>query len=86
MQASDWDGNGVGVPAGSIEFSRGDDITDSNNRGVRRTHTGIADDARHKVKGTPDSNPSFRIGCCQRADLYEGNGNNRFDTAGRHRR
>ena len=58
VQASDWDGNGVSVPAGSIELSGGA-IIDSNDLAVSRTHTGIADDASRKVKGSADTNPSF---------------------------
>ena len=58
VQASDWDGNGVSVPAGAIELSGGG-IIDSNNLAVSRTHTGIADDSSRKVKGAADTNPSF---------------------------
>ena len=58
VQASDWDGNGVSVPAGSLDLSGGA-IIDSNNLAVSRTHSGIADDAIRKVKGSTDTNPSF---------------------------
>ena len=58
VQASDWDSNGVSVPAGSIAL-RGGSITSGNNVAASLTHSGIADDASRKVKGSADTNPSF---------------------------
>ena len=58
VQASDWDSNGVSVPAGAISL-RGGTITSGDNVAASLTHSGIADDASRKVKGSADTNPSF---------------------------
>ena len=60
MQATDWDGNGVSVPTGSIALNGGS-ITSGSNIAASLTHSGIANDGDRKVQGSPDSSPSFGV-------------------------
>ena len=58
VQQTDWDGNGVSVPAGALTLNGGA-ITTGNNIRASLTHSGIADDASRQVKGSADSAPTF---------------------------
>ena len=58
VQQTDWDGNGVNVPAGALTLNGGA-ITAGDNIAASLTHSGIADDANRQVKGSADIDPTF---------------------------
>ena len=60
VQQTDWDGNGVSVPAGALTLNGGT-ITAGDNIAASLTHSGIADDASRQVKGAADTDPTFGL-------------------------